>query len=97
MQAIECKYVGPTDHRGSRIQARAGDHRLTVPYPYDVDDSEAQYRVAAEALRDKLGWTGELIGGGTRTGYVFVFQSGSNLPAGYRRASDPLPPEDDDE
>lgn len=77
MKAIQTHYLGPTDYRGSRIVARAeGGNRVVVPYPYELS-GEAVYRVAAEALRDKLGWTGELVGGGLPDGgYAFVFAPG---------------------
>lgn len=73
MKAIETKYLGPTDFRGSRIVASDGDrNRITIPYPHELS-GEAVHRSAAEALQKKMGWKGKLIGGGLRNGYVFVF------------------------
>lgn len=73
MKAIVTRYKGPTNYRGARIIADDGDgNRLTISYPYELS-GEAVHRKAAEALRDKMGWRGELLGGGTRTGYAFVF------------------------
>lgn len=73
MQAILTKYLGPTDHRGSRIAAWCDGGRLTIPFPYGKNDEDA-FRMAAEALRDKLfGPDGHLIAGATPEGYVFVF------------------------
>lgn len=76
MKAILTRYVGPSNVRGSRIIATAegGDrpHRLTVPYDHSSSDPHAD---AAVALCRKLGWTGELIGGGLPNGdncYVFA-------------------------
>ena len=75
MKAIETTYHGPTNTRGSRIIARDSDgNRVSIPYPHELS-GEAVHRKAAEALRDKMGWTGELIGGGTKRGYCFVFTS----------------------
>jgi len=75
MKTILTKYLGPTNNRGSRIKAHDSDHnQVTLPYRFELD-SEQMHRRAAEALRDKMGWTGELIAGGTRDGYVFVFKS----------------------
>ena len=77
MQAIVTKYLGPTDHRGSRIKARTeGGDSLTVDYRHDLPTGEPVHRVAAEALRDKLGWAGDLAGGSIPGGYAFVFVSG---------------------
>lgn len=75
MKAISTKYIGPTNSRGSRIKAFDSDNnQVTISYPYELSGEDV-YRKAAEALRDKMGWTGELIGGGTKDGYVFVFKS----------------------
>lgn len=74
MKAITATYKGPTNTKGSRIIASDGDgNRLTASYDNSLS-GEAVYRVAAEALRDKLGWNGELCSGQTKPGvYVFVF------------------------
>lgn len=75
MKAIETRYLGPTNTRGSRITATEPDgKRLTISYPHELS-GEAVHRKAAEALRDKLGWKGELVGGATKHGYCFVFTS----------------------
>jgi len=75
MQAIITKYLGPTEHKPSRVKARAANGQsITMSWhSIDKDNTEDAHRVAAEALRDKLGWTGELIAGGTKEGFVFVF------------------------
>lgn len=73
MIAIETKYLGPTNFRGSRIKAyTVNGQSLTVSYDNALNSDE-MHRSAAEALRDENGWTGELIAGSTKTGYVFVF------------------------
>jgi hypothetical protein len=73
MKAIRTKYKGPTDTRGSRIIASDEDgHKVTISYPYELS-SEDCHRKAADALCAKMGWTGELIGGSLKNGYVFVF------------------------
>ncbi len=75
MKAITTKYHGPTDTKGSRITADDGDgNRVTIPYPYELS-GEACHRKAADALCTKMGWTGNLAAGWTKTGYVFVFTS----------------------
>lgn len=73
MKAIQTRYHGPTNTRGSRISAFDEDgNRISVPYDYALS-GEAVHRAAAEALCNKMKWTGRLAGGSTRTGYVFVF------------------------
>jgi hypothetical protein len=75
MKAIETRYVGPTNTRGARIIATDSDNnRVSIPYPHELS-GEAVHLKAAEALRDKMGWTGNLIAGGTKRGYCFVFVS----------------------
>lgn len=80
MVAIETRYYGPTDTRGSRIVATTeSGHRVSVPYPHEYDGERA-HRVAAVALcQRKLrgGDCGRLIGAGTKKGYVFVFAPAS--------------------
>ena len=74
MKAISTKYIGPTNFKGSRIKAYDCDNNhVTISYPHELSGEDV-YRKAAEALRDKMEWKGELIGGGTKEGYVFVFK-----------------------
>ena len=40
MIAIRVRYCPPTDHRGSRLVATDGRHRMSVPYEYGDDDQE---------------------------------------------------------
>lgn len=73
MKAIITKYHGATDTRGSRISATDTDrNRVSIPYPYELS-GEAVHRAAAEALCDKMGWSKNLLGGGIKGGYAFVF------------------------
>jgi hypothetical protein len=72
MKAIITKYHGP-NNRGSRISATDEDgNRITISYPHELS-GEAVHRKAAEALCAKMGWTGKLVGGSLKRGYVFVF------------------------
>lgn len=74
MIAIQTKYLGPTNYRGSRIKAwTESGHSLTVDYPHERNQGADAHSVAALALAKKLGWPGDLISGGTDKGYVFVF------------------------
>lgn len=46
--------------------------RLTISYPYELNAPEA-HASAAQALADRLEWTGRLVGGALADGYAFVF------------------------
>lgn len=73
MKAIVTKYHGPTNFKGSRISASDCDNnRIYISYPHELS-GEGVYRKAAEALKEKMGWTGKLIGGAVKSGYIFVF------------------------
>jgi hypothetical protein len=73
MKAIKTKYKGPTNTRGSRIIASDEDgNKVTISYPYELSGEDCHLK-AANALCAKMGWTGELIGGSLKNGYVFVF------------------------
>ena len=76
MQAIITRFLPATNRLGSRIKAQACKHSLTISYPYGENTGNA-HRMAAEQLAAKLEWVGEpygeLIGGGTETGFAFVF------------------------
>lgn len=82
MQAIVVKYLGPTNSRGSRLKAYADAGSITISYPYELNREDG-YLKAAEALREKLGWTGEhygaLVSGGlpNNGGTVFVMTWGA--------------------
>lgn len=72
-KAILTRYIPAGNVRGSRIVADDGDgNRVYIPYPHEYNTGDA-HRVAAYALRDKMHWTGDLIGGATKAGYAWVF------------------------
>ena len=79
MLAIETRFIGPTDKRGSRYVAAVCERKrdgmpvrkLTV-HADDRLDSEDNHKAAAIALIRTLGWTGDWIMAGTDPGYVFV-------------------------
>ena len=73
MQAIQTKYICPTNFRGSRIKATCAAGSI-MPEWNDALNSEENHKLAAETLRDKFKWKGELIGGSLKNGsYVWVF------------------------
>ena len=71
-QAIVTKYLSPTDVRGARIKAFCDGGSITIGYDHSLSSEDA-HRKAAEALRERMKWTGELIQAGLPKGYVFVF------------------------
>ena len=79
MQAIQVKFLGPTNFRGSRYKAWAQAGSVTLSSDHALNPS-GNARKAAEALATKLGWTyGELIEGGLPNGdYVFTFNHSLN-------------------
>lgn len=79
MQAIQTRYLCPTNTRGSRIKASCAAGSITIGYPHELS-GQAVHRKAAEALVAKLGWVdphyGGLLGGGLPNGdYCFVFNA----------------------
>lgn len=81
MKAITTKYRGPTNTRGARITATDGDgNHVSISYPYELSGVSV-HASAALALCRKMNWHGEIIGGGTRGGYVFVFSDSDRFTA----------------
>lgn len=71
-QAIQVKYLGPTNYRGSRYKATAAAGSVTVPAD-DAKNVEGNVIAAAQALRDKFGWVGGMVYGQLADGsYVLV-------------------------
>ena len=72
MQAIETKFLGPTNTKGARIKASVYAKSITVPYAYEAVDRS--HDEAARALITKLGWWGVWARGGKTdgTGNVYV-------------------------
>lgn len=78
-QAIQTRYIGPTNFRGARVKAQADAGALVVSWDHALN-AEGNHRAAAEALRTKLGWNAEhygcLIGGSLPgKGYAFCFDA----------------------
>lgn len=78
MQAIETKFLGPTNTKGARIKASAQAGSVTVPYEYQGVDVE--HDQALRALVTKLKWWGVWARGGNvaGTGNVYVCISRSH-------------------
>jgi hypothetical protein len=77
-QAIETRYLGPTNTKGGRIKATAGAGSITIGYDYALN-TDGNHKAAADALIAKMGWTGTFAQGGnvTGTGYYFVNVEGA--------------------
>jgi hypothetical protein len=73
MQIIETKYLSASNHRGSRISAKASGckQRVTLGYDHGLN-AEDNHKRAALALMEKLDWVGKYVGGHTENGMVFV-------------------------
>ena len=70
--AIQTRYLGPTNFRGSRYKAFTESGRSITIHAADNLSSQENHRAAARALQAKMGWTDNLIEGGTTEGYVYV-------------------------
>jgi len=78
-RAIQTRFVGPTNTRGSRIIADAGDRdsRVTVDYDHGLNP-EQNHAYAAVLVTRKMGWDdpqyfSPLVGGALGNRYVWVF------------------------
>ena len=80
MQAIETKYLGATNYRGSRIKAthEGNVESVTLDYNHALNLDENHHE-AAKALMHKLEWKGEMHGGATRKGMAWVFVNENSL------------------
>jgi hypothetical protein len=73
-QAIETRYMGPTNYLGSRIKAKADAGSMVYDWDYGLNTQENHLK-AAKALQEEFNWSGELSGGSLpspHTGYCFV-------------------------
>lgn len=71
-QAIQVKYLGPTNYRGSRYKATASAGSVTVPAD-DAKNVDGNVIAAAQALCDKFGWSEDMVHGQLADGsYAFV-------------------------
>ncbi len=85
MQAIETKYIGPSNYRGSRIKATCERGSITISYD-DALNSDDAHIAAADALVAKFvkedekrygtnrnPWSAKRIMGGLKKTNVHVF------------------------
>lgn len=84
MKAIQTKFLGPTNFKGSRVKAFDLDgNSTTLSYDHGLNTDEMHAK-AARTLRDKMGWRGSMIGGYVKNGMVFVFSLGATFVSGDR-------------
>jgi hypothetical protein len=91
-QAIETRYLGPTNTKGGRIKAECWGGNITIGYDHALNSDEA-HKAAAVALIEKMSalalkhggsrsiWnTGHWVQGGNAkgTGYVFTVTEGAS-------------------
>ena len=62
MQAIETRWLGPTDTKSNRISARCDAGRIILPWDNSLNQ-ELNHRAAARTLAIKLGWLGTWASG----------------------------------
>lgn len=79
-QAIETRYFGPTNFRGSRVKATAQAGSVTLSWD-DALSVDENHVAAARALASKYGWSGRYAGGAlvNGRGYVFVTDDGDGF------------------
>lgn len=85
MSIIRTKYLGPTDHKGSRIKASIGPDAVILPYDHALSGS-GNHKTAAHALATKLGLEGSwarYTDHATGDGYVFVNLSAADGSRGF--------------
>lgn len=81
MQAIETKFLGPTNTRGARVKAACEAGSVTMSWDYGLN-TEGNHDAALEALVTKLGWFGVWARGWLpNVGNVYVSISKMRTPA----------------
>jgi hypothetical protein len=74
MQTISTKYLPATNFKSARVAAVASGARERVCLSWNTGLScDENHRAAAKAICEKLEWHGQLQGGHTAQGMVFVF------------------------
>ena len=76
MKTIITKYLGATNHRGSRIKATTSSGiSKTVSYDYELN-AIPNHKRAVHKLNEQLNWSGEMVQGSpndTGDSYIWVF------------------------
>lgn len=76
MQAIRTKYIGPSNSKGSRIQAKCEAKTIYVSYDHALNIDE-NHKAACDALLSAMGWNtdgyGDMVGGVFDNCHYWVF------------------------
>jgi hypothetical protein len=76
LQAITVKIIPATDRRGTRVKAvSCSGISATVAWDHEKSPEE-NAADAGQALMDKMEWAGYMVGGATKSGWVFVTDTG---------------------
>jgi hypothetical protein len=71
-QAIQTKFLSPTNSRGSRVKAFAAAGSVTISWNHRLNP-EQNHRAAAKMFANRMNWVGLWYGGTLRSGdMVFV-------------------------
>jgi hypothetical protein len=70
-QAIQTKFLGPTNSRGSRVKAFAAAGSVTISWDHRLN-SERNHKAAAEMFANRMNWVGAWAAG-TLPGGDMVF------------------------
>lgn len=87
MQTISTKYLGPTNHRGSRVKAQtSGGAYLVQAWDYGLNP-DGNHDAAAKELAVQLGWCGVWVAGDHKEGRTYIRASPAvNLDRAFVRA-----------
>lgn len=69
-QAIETKFLGPTDHRGPRVKATAAAGSVTVEWDHALGPVD-NHAAAARKLATDLGWIRPTAGPNRATAHEY--------------------------
>jgi hypothetical protein len=76
MIAIQTKYIGASNTKGSRIKAwTVNGQSVTIPFPHEFSNEKCHFQ-AVKALVEKYGLEWDISNmrfGGVKEGYVFCF------------------------
>jgi len=75
MDAIQTKYIAPTNNRAARIKAWSGRYTVTVPYNHKLNYQHVHFEAVKELIKKhELDWNiSKMTYGETEQGYVFCF------------------------
>lgn len=79
MKAITTKFHGPSNVKGARMSASDMDgNRVIDSYQHELN-SEENHKAIARRLCIKMGWSGSLIMGAIKGGYVHVWDPSAKM------------------